>query len=195
MWAVGIVPAAGKGERFGGAKLLADLRGQPLLNHTLRSLLDGGVRRVVVVVPPKDGKGDPGAALKAGVPLLSDGRVVTAINPDPARGMLSSIQAGLSGVVGDLFVVLPGDMPFVRAETVSAVIDAAQETGLIISPRHQGRRGHPIAIPGRLRAAIVKAPASWTLQDVLLPEAPNRIDIEVNDEGVLRDVDTKNDLH
>ncbi len=194
MLAVGIVPAAGKGERFGGDKLLAGLKGEPLLNHTLRSLLDAGVSRVVVVLPPKDGTRDPGALLKQGVPLLSDRRIALAVNPNPARGMLSSIQAGISGAVGDMFVVLPGDMPYVKAETVTAVIDAAQETGLIVSPRHGGKRGHPIAIPGRLRAAIVKAPVSWTLQEVLLPEAQNRIEIDVDDAGVLRDVDTPDAL-
>lgn len=194
MLAVGIVPAAGKGERFGGDKLLAGLKGEPLLNHTLRSLLEGGVTRVVVVLPPRDGARDPGALLRQAVPLLSDRRIALAVNPNPARGMLSSIQAGISGAVGDMFVVLPGDMPYVQPETVTAVIDAAQETGLIVSPRFDGKRGHPIAIPGRLRAAIVKAPVSWTLQEVLLPEAHNRIEIDVEDSGVLRDVDTPNAL-
>lgn len=194
MLAVGIVPAAGKGERFGGDKLLAPLNGEPLLNHTLRSLFGGGVTRVVVVLPPREGARDPGAALKQGVPLLSDRRVALEVNPDPSRGMLSSIQAAISGAVGELFVVLPGDMPYVKADTVSAVIEAAQETGLVVSPRYGGKRGHPLAIPGRLRAAIVKAPVSWTLQDVLLPEARNRIEIDVDDAGILRDVDTKDDL-
>lgn len=195
MWAVGIVPAAGKGERFGGAKLLADVKGEPLLNRTLRSLLDGGVRRVIVVVAPKGGGTDPGPALKSAVSLLSDSRVVMVANPDPSRGMFSSIQTAVSGSVGDLFVVLPGDMPFVRAESVRAVVEAAYETGLIVSPSHGGRRGHPVAIPGRLRAAIVQAPATSTLQQILEPEAQNRIEIDVKDEGILRDIDTKDDVH
>jgi molybdenum cofactor cytidylyltransferase len=193
MW-VGIVPAAGKAERFGGAKLLADVKGEPLLNHTLRSLLDAGVGRVIVVVPPADGQSDPAAALLGSVPLLSDARVVTETNPDPSRGMLSSIQAGLSGAVGELFLVLPGDMPFVKPGTVKAVVDAANETGTIVSPRYNGRRGHPIAVPGHLRAAILQAPATSTLAKVLEPESATRIDIDVEDAGILRDVDEASDL-
>lgn len=194
MMAVGIVPAAGKAERFGSDKLLASVRGEPLLNHTVRSLLEGGVGRVIVVVPPKDGTNYPAAMLKKAIPLLSDHRVAITVNQDPSRGMLSSIQAGISGAVGDMFVVLPGDMPYVQPDTIAAIIEAAQETGLIVSPRFDGKRGHPIAIPGRLRAAIVKAPASWTLKEVLLPEAQNRIEIDVEDAGVLRDVDTRDGL-
>src|SRR5690242_3670734 len=45
-----VVPGAGRAERFGSQKLLADLDGEPLLNHTLRSLLDAGLQRVVLVV-------------------------------------------------------------------------------------------------------------------------------------------------
>ena len=52
MSAVAIVPAAGKGERFGGAKLMARFKGEPLINWTLWSLLDGGVGGVVVVTAP-----------------------------------------------------------------------------------------------------------------------------------------------
>jgi molybdenum cofactor cytidylyltransferase len=185
MSSVAIVPAAGKSERFGGAKLLADVRGEPLLNHTIRCLLDGGVRRVVVVVPPV-------SAMM--VPLFADPRVKTAINADPERGMFSSIQAGASGAVGDLLLILPGDMPFVRPATVTALLEAVQETGLAVSPRHQGRRGHPIALPGRLRAAILAAKADTTLSAVLAADGIARIDIDVDDAGILRDVDTKDDI-
>ena len=185
MSSVAIVPAAGKGERFGGAKLMADVRGEPLLNHTIRSLLDGGVTRVVVVVPPA-------SAMK--VPLLSDVRVITEVNPDPARGMFSSIQAGASGAVGDLLLVLPGDMPFVRPATVAALLEAVQETGLAVSPRHQGRRGHPIALPGRLRAAILAAKADTTLSVVLAADGIARIEIDVDDSGIHKDVDKPTDV-
>lgn len=185
MSSVAIVPAAGKGERFGGAKLLADVRGEPLLNHTIRCLLDGGVGRVVVVVPPV-------SAMM--VPLLADARVKTAVNPDPDRGMFSSIQAGASGAVGDLLLILPGDMPFVRPATVTALLEAAQETGLAVSPRHQGRRGHPLALPGRLRAAILAAKATMTLSDVLAADGIARIEIDVDDPGILKDVDEPGDI-
>ncbi len=177
MASVAIVPAAGKGERFGGAKLLADVQGEPLLNHTIRSLLDGGVGRVVVVVPPV-------SAMM--VPLLADARVKTAVNPDPERGMFSSIQAGASGAVGDLLLILPGDMPFVRPATIAALLEAAQETGLAVSPRHQGRRGHPLALPGRLRAAILAGKADSTLSAVLAADGIARIDIDVDDLGTSR---------
>src|SRR5262245_47921358 len=104
MSSTAIVPAAGKGERFGGGKLLAEVAGVPMLDRTLRSLIDGGVDEIVVVLPPS-GRFDT-------VRLLSEPRVLMVVNPDPSRGMFSSIQVGVEAAQGDPLIVLPGDMPF-----------------------------------------------------------------------------------
>ena len=186
MAAVAIVPAAGKGERFGSPlKLLADVRGEPMLGRTVRSLLEGGVDRVVVVTAP-------GTALET-IAILGDERVSVVRNPDPSRGMFSSIQAGLAGADGDPIIVLPGDMPFVRGGTVAAVLTAAR-LDAVISPRYRGQRGHPIALPGRLRSGILKADPASTLSEVLTKAGEDRIELDVDDPGILRDVDTKQDL-
>ena len=109
MPSLAIVPAAGRAERFGRQKLLEDLGGELLLNRTIRCLLDGGVTRVAVVVPPQGG-------LDA-VPIFADPRVELVLNPDPSRGMFSSIQAAFAAIPeGDPVLVLPGDMvPALRA--------------------------------------------------------------------------------
>jgi molybdenum cofactor cytidylyltransferase len=180
-----IVPAAGKAERFGGGKLLADVGGEPLLNRTLRSLLDGGVDHVVVVLAP-------GATL-ATVELLNDQRVRRVINPDPSRGMFSSIQIGLSAEEGDPILVLPGDMPFVQPATVRKVLAEAARTGRIVSPRCQGRRGHPVAFPQRLREGLLKAEPVSTLNDAL-KGAGAGLEVDVEDQGIRRDVDLPGDI-
>lgn len=189
MPSLAIVPAAGSAERFGTDKLLADVGGQPLLERTVRSLLEGGAERVVVVL-------GPGAKeVREQVPALSEARVRVEVNRDPARGMLSSIQTGLSASKGDPILVLPGDMPYVTAATVALLLDEHRKRDAIASPRFDGKRGHPVVIPGRLRDEILEAdPATATLHDVLRRHASERGDVEVYDRGVLRDVDTPDDL-
>ena len=54
MTATAIVPAAGKAERFGGAKLLAEIDGQTVLDRTLKCLFDAFIEHVVLVVGPGD---------------------------------------------------------------------------------------------------------------------------------------------
>jgi molybdenum cofactor cytidylyltransferase len=182
--AAAIVPAAGRASRFGGGKLTADIGGEPLLNHTLRSLLDGGVDRLIVVTAPD-------ASLDE-VALLNDPRVMRLVNPDPSRGMFSSIQTGLDAAEGNPILVLPGDMPFVKSATVRAVIAAARESGRCTAPAFQGRHGHPLALPSSLREAILRRPATSTLSDAIALFGRDWLDVE--DPGVVRDVDVRADL-
>jgi molybdenum cofactor cytidylyltransferase len=121
--------------------------------------------------------------------------VTQAVNPDPARGMFSSIQAGLAEAPdGHPILVLPGDMPFVRSATIAAVAAHARESGNVVSPRFSGRRGHPVALPGSLREGLLRAAPASTLADILDGSSNQREYIDVDDPGVLRDVDTRADL-
>jgi molybdenum cofactor cytidylyltransferase len=185
--AIAIVPAAGKAERFGGGKLTADINGEPLLTHTLRSLLDGGAASIIVIVAPD-------AALES-VSLLEDPRITRVVNPDPSRGMFSSIQIGFAQAAeGHPILVLPGDMPFVMSETVAAILEAARSSGRIVLPRYEGRHGHPVAVPSSLTRAILAAGPETTLAGIIKSHAHASLDLDVADPGVRRDVDVHGDL-
>ena len=184
--AIAIVPAAGRSERFGGVKLLADIGGEPLLNRTLRCLLDGGADRVLVVVSAD-------SALAA-VPLLADPRVTVVTNPDPSRGMFSSIQTGLASGPGEPFIVLPADMPFVRRETAAAVLSETARRDTAVVPVYRGRRGHPLGVPGRLRDGLLVADPRGNLKDALAAMGVVPLELHVDDAGVLSDVDVRADL-
>lgn len=186
MPSVAIVPAAGKGERFGGAKLVAKINDDTVLDLTLRRLLDAGVDRVVVVVAP--------AADLSAARLLEDRRVQVVVNDDPSRGMFSSIQTGMSVAGGDPVLILPADMPFVGSDTVAAVIAACVRQRTIVVPVHDGQRGHPIAFPAAFHRTVLLAPAGSTLKDALAATGAARFELHVNDTGILRDVDVPTDL-
>ena len=189
MRAVAIVTAAGSAERFGGKKLLTPIDGEALLDHTIDALLDGGVSEVIVVV----GK-DARAELERDVNAMLDPRVRAVENPDPSRGMFSSIQEGVAQAQGDAILVMPGDMPFVSPDTVRAVIAAYEQKPAIISPRYRGKRGHPVALPASLRDEIRAADPRATLHDVIHAHMDMRVDVEVSDPGVVRDIDRPEDL-
>ena len=187
--AVAVVTAAGSAERFGGKKLLAPIDGEPLLDHTIRSLLEGGVTEVIVVVGT-----DARRELERDVNAMNDSRVRPVENPDPSRGMFSSIQVGVATANGDALVVLPGDMPYVRPETVRAVIAMYRERRAIVSPRFKGKRGHPVVMPLSLRDEIAATAPTANLHEVIKHHPDERVDLDVDDAGVVRDVDTPADL-
>ena len=189
MRAVAVVTAAGSAERFGGKKLLTQIDGEPLLDHTIDALLDGGVAEVIVVV----GKDDR-AELERDVNAMLDPRVRAVENPDPSRGMFSSMQEGVAQAQGDAILVMPGDMPFVSPETVRAVIAAYERKPSIVSPRYRGKRGHPVALPAYLCDEIRAADPRATLHDVIHAHADIRVDVDVDDAGIIRDVDRPEDL-
>lgn len=187
MTSLAIVPAAGRAERFGSSKLTADLRGEPLLAHTVRSLLDGHVARVVVVAAET-------GAYRA-IPLLRDPRVTIVVNTDADRGMFSSIQTGLAASDGDPILILPGDMPFVRPESIARLLEVYRTTpGLLVVPQRHARHGHPVVVPGSIRAAALAASPFSTLADVIKAQRLVPREVELDDKGILRDVDTPADL-
>ncbi len=188
MRGVAVVPAAGSAERFGGRKLLTLVHGEPLIDRTIDSLLNGGVEQVIVVLGPDADE------LKRDVNELNDARVWTVVNPDPARGMFSSIQAGLAEAEGDALVVLPGDMPFVESATVAILLDVFTAQRAIVSPRFEGKRGHPVVLPPVLREEIRAADPASNLHEVLKRHPDLRVDVDVTDPGVIRDVDVVGDL-
>lgn len=186
-----IVLAAGQGRRFAaaapqaGPKLLAGVQGVPMLQATVHALRTAGATDVVIVVAH-----DASALLRDLADRQAD-RV--AVNENPDRGMLSSIQAGLRGlsVTPAVCLVMPADMPFVRPASVAQVIDAAA-TGRTVSPRYRGRGGHPVALSPALRARVGVADAAGSLKPLLYADDPWLL--EVDDPGILRDVDVPADL-
>ncbi|MCC7010734.1 MAG: nucleotidyltransferase family protein [Acidobacteria bacterium] len=183
-----VVPAAGRSSRFGGPKLLADVQGRPLIRRTLEALAAGGIDDVVVVIGPE--------APRELVGLLDDSRVTTVVNPEPDRGMFSSIHAGLIAAAGSPVLVLPADMPFVQPATVRAVVDACRATGRVVVPAVGPKRGHPVALPRVVCDAIAaKGDPRGTLKDAFQAAAGGPpVELPVEDAGVLHDVDVPGDL-
>ncbi|HEY8732907.1 MAG TPA: nucleotidyltransferase family protein [Candidatus Limnocylindria bacterium] len=191
MRSVAVVPAAGSAERFGGKKLLTLIDGEPLLDRTISALLNGGVDQIIVVVGPDAGE------LTRDVNAFSDPRVWPVVNPDPSRGMFSSLQTGMAEAQikwGDALVVLPADMPFVQSGTVAILLDVFASRPAIVSPKYQGKRGHPVILPPALREEIRAAEPALTLHDILKRHPDLRVDVDLQDRGVVRDVDRPEDL-
>ena len=188
MRSVAVVPAAGSAERFGGTKLLTSIDGEPLLDRTISALLNGGVDQVIVVVGPD------ATELQRDVNAFSDPRVWPVVNQDPSRGMFSSLQAGMAEAEGDALVVLPADMPFVHSGTIAILLDEFASRPAIVSPKYRGKRGHPVILPPSLRDEIRAADPVLTLHDILKRHQDIRLDVDVEDPGVLRDVDRPEDL-
>ena len=167
---------------MGRPKLLLPFRDGTVVGSLIRALRQGGISEIVLVVAPGDDE------LRA---WGTEAGVRIAVNPEPERGMLSTILEGIAAAGGDErgepLVVCPADLPALLPSTVRAVL--AQQSPLAV-PSYQGRRGHPLAISPELIPEIGTLHLDVGLRE-LLDRHPDRLRIvEVDDPGCVRDVDT-----
>lgn len=158
---VAAVLAAGAGRRMGTPKALLRWGDGTLLDRSVALLSRPGIDEVIAVV------GHQADAVRA-----ASRPVTTCLNPDPDRGMLSSIHVALDEAEArgaDALVVHPVDHPLVSPTTVDAVIAALLAGAHIAVPSVAGRRGHPGGFAraswGALRAIPADRGARGVLQD------------------------------
>jgi molybdenum cofactor cytidylyltransferase len=85
-------------------------------------------------------------------------------------------------------------MPFVRAESVAAMLSAARDSQSVVVASFAGKRGHPLGFRRDIRELVLRAPATSNLSAVLTEAGIVRTPIELADPGVVRDVDVVSDL-
>lgn len=188
---VGLILAAGRGERLGkGPKAFVKLGDETLLERARRKLNEVGITDIVAVLPPESDSGP-----------VPDDLFITR-NPRPESGPLKSTQLGLhrmgniAGIAG--VVLYPVDHHLISAEDIQPLLDAAAsvepEVARVV-PSYYGTGGHPIVIVGPGLEAVWAAmdPEHDTLRD-LLSEAGGTRYIEAGGEGILRNLNTPEDL-
>ena len=111
-----VILAAGKGTRMKSDlhKVLHPIAGRPMIDHLMASAAELGPAKTVVVV------GSGRDQLEA----TMAGRAETSLQ-EPQLGTghaVQQAQAGLDGFDGDV-LILYGDVPFVRAKTMQAMLD------------------------------------------------------------------------
>lgn len=182
-----VLLAAGYSRRFGSDKrrhVLDD--GVPLLLASVRRYASAFPELVVVLRPDDQALAD---AVRAERP----GAVRVAICADAHRGMAHSLACGVRATSGwhYLFVAL-GDMPWVAETTLSrlraALLDAGR--GAIVQPCHEGVPGHPVGFGADWFEQLETLEGDEGARRLLAGAGPRLQRLEVNDAGVLRDLDT-----
>lgn len=182
-----IIPAAGFSSRMGVFKPLLPIGESPALEKPILAFKNAGIDDIKVVV------GHKGDLL---APVLQQHQVDMVVNPVFQSGMFSSIQAGLRAVQRniDAFFVLPADYPFVRPETIKEIaLRYGDAEGEIIRPCFQGKRGHPPLVTAKLIPTILASHPNEGLRSILQSSDFKTTHLDVNDPGILQDMDTKAD--
>ena len=177
---------------MGRPKALLQYQGETFLDRLIR-LFSAVCQPVVVVL------GHEAERIQAGLQRAGD--AIFVVNPDPDRGMLSSLQCALgttglqppldkAGAMsypdGVLFTLV--DHPNVERSTIERIVaEFLTHRSRVTVPVYQNRKGHPVCISREVVQQLLALPSTSQTGDVIRSHPTRRIDVD--DPGVVSDID------
>jgi len=169
---------------MGQPKQLLPLHDKPIIRHCLDNLITSGIENIVAVL---GNRGDEVLAVIQEMPV----KIV--LNKNQESEMAESVRIGLRAISENSSGVLIclSDHPLVSVDTLKILMQCFLETpDKIIIPLYKGKRGHPTLFP---RNVIEEIFEGGTLRDIIDKNRSRLRFLDVQDEGVILDMDTKED--
>ena len=184
-----IVLAAGRGSRFRGLehKLAQPLGASSVLGTTLGQVLASRLPMVVVATGVMAEIAQRSVATRD-IVVLPD---VGTPGPEPL-GMGFSIACGVGARPNASgWLVLPGDMPMVGSATLQAVARELRHQTVVYA-QYRGQRGHPVGFSAELYSELAALTGDEGARRLVARYPAHGVDVD--DPGVLIDIDTVADL-
>jgi molybdenum cofactor cytidylyltransferase len=172
--------AAGESKRMGQPKALVPFQGSTFVEHLIGATRHPrvGITRVVL--------GAGAEAIRANLKVEPAWIVV---NADWPTGQLSSIHAAIRSLPAGAtegILICPVDHPLVSAHLVGQLIAAFDAGGkMIVLPKHNGRRGHPVLFGAGVYEELLEAPVAVGARQVVWNHAAEVAEVETEEEGVI----------
>jgi molybdenum cofactor cytidylyltransferase len=186
-----LILAAGASRRMGAPKALLLIDGESFIDRLIGAFAPHCSKVVVVL-------GHHGHTIRNAARRAS--QVDFVWNPDPERGQLSSLQCGLRAAPPEAAAVMftPVDYPRIRPATVATLAGALANAGpdvSVVVPTHSGKHGHPASVRRELIGEFLALPPTAIARDVIHRHIANTLYLEVDDPGILHDIDDPETYH
>jgi len=166
---VGVVLAAGLATRMGRPKQLLPFGDGTVLGSVIEAALHSELARTVVVLGAYEDE------VRRTVDLT---RVDVVVNPDPARGNLSSLQTAAAVCGASPLLLLMGDMPGVEAGVIDSHLVAESSGGAWLrATRYSDGTGHPLLLSAELVASLGALTGPKPLWSLLHDERASFFDV------------------
>jgi CTP:molybdopterin cytidylyltransferase MocA len=179
-----ILLAAGSSKRMGKLKQLLPLGGKPVIMHCVDTIMESGIKDIIVVLNPA-GKEIEGAVRHLPLTIV--------FNKNPSSEMAESVRIGLQSVHDGSsgILICLSDYPLITSDTLKILVTwHEKKPDKIIIPVYSNKRGHPNLFPKLCADEIFNG---FTLREIVHKDN-GRIQLaEVQDEGILSDMDTEDD--
>ncbi|MEX0728861.1 MAG: nucleotidyltransferase family protein [Planctomycetaceae bacterium] len=187
-----VIPAAGRSRRMGRPKLLLPVGLEPLISRVIETFQRPQIAATVVVVRQSD------VDLQQELAKTSAHVVTPGVDPPHMRDSielaLAAIERTFQPAPADGWILCPADHPLLDGSILNRLMAAWRTCPTPIQvPVHKGRRGHPVFFRWSTVAALRALPADAGV-NALLKQHPDEVTAcNVEDEGVLFDLDTPED--
>ena len=175
----GIILAAGYSNRANAFKPGLDLDGQSVFDRCVLGMYDVCSRIIVVGGYNIDRIREMGKRYN---------KVQVVYNRIFDKGMFTSVKEGLRHISAQRIFITPADYPLIKKETYTKML---AEDGSIIIPVFGGRKGHPVLLDQAAAANIISEPDTSNLRVAIQKNGYKTVDVD--DEGILIDLDTPKD--
>ncbi len=181
-----ILLAAGHSSRSGEAhKLLSLVDDKSVIEHSAAIIAKAGISEIAAVT---------GDAREDVEKLLANSCATLVYNANHSMGMGTSIAEGVKslGKECEFALISLGDMPFVQASTIEALIKASKDafSSAILMPTFNGKRGHPVLWGQRHFSALSNLSGDVGGREIMRKHEDRVIEVPVSDPGILIDLDT-----
>jgi molybdenum cofactor cytidylyltransferase len=174
-----VVLAAGWSSRAGAFKPAMDLLGKSVIARCIEEM-QGLCMRIIVV------GGYRIADLREAVKDVENVEVIA--NPRFPEGMFTSVKEGLRHLRGRRVFITPADHPLIQKDVYLQLLASGLDP---VVPAYHGEKGHPVLMSAALAKKVLDEPDISTLKDFL--ERHDCMSVDVNDPGILWDLDTPED--
>jgi len=179
-----ILLAAGSSSRFGSNKLLHKINGVEIAVLSARNLAAALPNALAVIKPD--------AQLES-VLRAAGCDIVVCENADEGMGV-SLACAVRAGAGADGWIVALADMPFIKPSTITLIAEHVTRGAAVAAPVYRRRRGHPVCFSRSLCDELLSLKGDEGARGIFQRHAGPHSLVEVDDPGVLRDIDTPADI-
>lgn len=184
----GIILAGGESSRIKYPKALLSIKSETFAESIVNKMKRSGVGPVLLVT------GADHQEIKDTLEERIQAELV--YNEQFAEGQISSLKAGLRSIPSNSVGVLvwPVDLPLVMEQTAFRILAAflANSKSIVVPVLHT-RRGHPVFYGKNVIESILSLPAGENAKNILRHHHKDILEIEVDDPGILIDIDTPED--
>jgi len=179
-----ILLAAGQSKRMNGEnKLTKEIKGIPLIKHSVRNILASSIGELIIVL---------GHQKRIVEEIIGKNEKIKFVfNKDFESGMATSIKTGLNHLSEETeaFFICLGDMPMVNKDIFNLLIKSKNNKEIIV-PTYKNKQGNPILFSKSMKKKIMTIEGDAGAKKILELNKDKILNIETNDQSITKNFNT-----